>query len=467
MINNENLFDEEIAPTAETSEASAETTSTHDGENFEPVQSVRGMKDILPEDHEYFTMIKKVVRHRCRQAGFRRITTPTLEYIEVFERGIGSATDIVEKEMFTLESRSGKKMALKPEGTAGTMRAYLQHGMGSLSQPVQLYYIEPHFRYDRPQKGRYRQFWQYGVEVIGARDFSIDAQIILLAYKILKDLNIADRFELQINTIGTPVCRKSYENALQNYFCGRERNLCEDCKRRLEKNPLRILDCKNDDCQILASLAPKFDQFLDAESKDYYQKVLEFLTELGISYTENKKLVRGLDYYCDIVFEFWDKHQGAQNAIGGGGRYDGLAELFGSPLTTPATGFAFGVERVISHLKEAGIKPPAKDKVHVFIACLGDWAKRKAVKILGDLHDAGVHALGAMGKASMKSQLKMADKFDVDWTIILGEVEVRENVGILRNMQRGAQEIFPLDDIVAKIVEKIGQKELDTYKLGE
>ncbi|MCT4591808.1 MAG: histidine--tRNA ligase [Candidatus Gracilibacteria bacterium] len=435
-------------------------------EESKKLQTVRGMRDILPEEHEYFTLVKKAVRHRCRQAGFKRITTPTLEYADVFERGVGDATDIVEKEMYTFESRSAKRMSMKPEGTAGIVRAYIEHGMSSWSQPVQFYYIEPHFRYDRPQKGRYRQFHQFGFEVIGARDFSIDAQIINLSYKILKDLGIVDRFELQVNTIGTPECRKSYEDALQNYFFGKERSLCEDCQRRAEKNPLRILDCKQEDCQILASMAPKFDDYLDDESREYYQNVLAFLTELGVPYVENKKLVRGLDYYSDTVFEFWDKTQGAQNAIGGGGRYDGLCELLGGQAT-PAVGVAFGVERVIAHMQEVNVEPPKKDKVHVYVACLGDFAKKKAVKILSDLHDAGIHALGAMGKASMRSQLKNADKFDVDWTIILGEIEVKENIAIIRNMERGAQETISLDDVVENIISKIDKKEIDRYEVGE
>lgn len=434
-------------------------------EEVSKFQAVRGMKDLLPTDHEFFTIVKKAVRHRSRQAGFRRISTPMAENIKVFERGIGNATDIVEKEMFTLTDRSENKLALKPESTAGVMRAFIEHGMHSWSQPVKLYYIEPHFRYDRPQKGRYRQFWQYGVEVIGARDSSIDAQVILLAQKILEDLQIADRFEIQINTIGTPLCRKNFEEALQNHFFGRERNLCDDCRRRLHTNPIRILDCKEEDCQILASLAPKFDNYLDEESKEFYKKVLEFLDELNIKYTENKKLVRGLDYYSDTVFEFWDKQEGSQNAIGGGGRYDGLCEMLGSQ-PTPAVGFSFGIERVISHLKESGVKPPVKDKVHVFVACLGDFAKKKAVKILSDLHDKGIHAMGALGKASMKAQLRMADKFEVDWTIILGEVEVRENIVIIRNMQKGAQETFSMDEVVERIIERIGKENLDIYEIG-
>jgi histidyl-tRNA synthetase len=430
------------------------------------LQLVRGMKDLLPQDHDYFTLVKKAVRHRSRQAGFTRVTTPILEHAEVFERGIGEATDIVEKEMFSLNSRSGKRLAMKPESTAGVVRSYIEHGMGSWSQPVQLYYIEPHFRYDRPQKGRYRQFWQYGVEVIGARDPSIDAQVILLGHKILEDLQIADRFELQINTIGTPEARKKYEEALQNHFIGRERNLCPDCQRRLHKNPLRILDCKEEDCQILASIAPKFADFMDSESQEFYDQLKSFLDELGITYNENKALVRGLDYYSDTVFEFWDRHEGAQNAIGGGGRYDGLCEKLGG-AKTPAVGFSFGMERVISHLQAAGITPPEKDKIHVFVACLGDFAKKSAVKLLSKMHDKGIHARGAIGKASMKAQLKMADKSGAQWTVIMGEVEVRENVAIIRDMQKGAQETYPLPEIIDRIVEKVGEENLDVYEIGE
>ncbi len=444
---------------------------TEEKKQLSKLKSVKGMKDILPDEHAYYTIVKKAVRHRCRQAGYKRITTPILEDVRVFERGIGKATDVVEKEMYTLETQSRKEskkkiLALKPESTAGVVRAYIQNGMSSWSQPVQLYYIEPHFRHDNPQKGRYRQFWQYGIEVIGSRDPSVDAQVILLAQKILKDLKIADRFELQINTIGTPECRKKYEEALQNHFIGKERNLCEDCQRRVAKNPLRILDCKKEDCQILASLAPKFDNFLDEESKEFYKKVLDLLDELEIKYIENKKLVRGLDYYCDIVFEFWDKEQGSKNAIGGGGRYDGLCEMLGGE-PTPGIGFAFGIERIIAHLKETEIKPPNKDKLHIFVTCLGDLAKQKAIKIISDLQDAGIHTLGSLGKASMRAQLRMANKFEADWTIILGEIEVLDNVAIIRNMTESSQINVPLNEIVERMIEKIGKENLDRYSLGE
>ena len=432
----------------------------------EKLQTLRGFNDILPDEYDYYTLIKKVARHRLRQSGFRRISTPMMEYIDVFARGIGDTSDIVSKEMFTMESRSGKMMALKPEATAGIMRAYLEHGMINLPQPVQLYCIEPHFRYDRPQKGRFRQFHQVDFEVIGARDASIDAQVIHLSYKILEDLNIVNHFSLQINTLGNIEVRKQYNEALRDYFYGKERHLPEQCVAQLDKNPLRILDSKDEDVQILVSMAPKMEDFLDDESRQFYDELKSFLTELNIPFTENKNLVRGFDYYTDTVFEFWDKNQGAQNAIGGGGRYDGLAEIMGG-VHTPAMGVAMGVERIIAHLKEEGIVPPEKDKTHVFVAQLGGVAKQKALQLIADLHDRGVHARGAVGKASMKNQLRIADKFGVDWTILVGEVEVRENTAILRNMKAGTQEVMSMDDVVDKVVKIVGEENLDVYNLGE
>ncbi len=429
-------------------------------------QTLRGFQDILPDEYDYSTLIKKVARHRLRQAGFRRITTPVMEDTNVFTRGIGHATDIVQKEMFSMESRSGKSMTLKPESTAGIVRAYIEHGMVNLPQPVQLYAIEPHFRYDRPQKGRYRQFHQLDFEVIGSRDSSIDAQVIHLCQVILNDLKIGHHFTLQINTIGTLEVRKAYNEALKNYFYDKKRHLPEEELSRLESNPMRILDSKNEDVQILVSLAPKLEDFLDDVSEKYYQEVKEFLDELEVSYVENKTLVRGLDYYTDTVFEFWDKHEGAQNAVGGGGRYDGLVELLGG-RPTPAVGAAFGLERIVAHLKEEHITPPEKDKIYVYVAQLGGEAKKKAMKILAELHDKGIHARGAMGKASMSYQLSIANKFGAPWAILLGEVEVREGTAILRNMVKGTQEVIPMAKVVEKVVKLVGKDNIDLYELGE
>lgn len=429
-------------------------------------QCPKGVHDILPDDHLYFSFIKKVVRHHCRRAGFRRISTPMFEDVEVFKRSIGESSDIVEKEMFTFESRSGKKYALKPESTAGVVRAYLEHGMNNLPKPVELYYVEPHFRYNRPQKGRYRQFHQYGCEVLGESDPAIDAQVIYLAHRINTDLGIADRLSLQLNTIGSAEDRKQYREDLVNFYTGKERSLCEDCKRRMHENPMRLLDCKEEDCQILASMAPKLASVLSPESKEHFQLLQEYLDALGIKYELNPTLVRGLDYYSHTVFEFWSRKEGAQNAIGGGGRYDGLVELMGGE-PTPAIGFAAGMERVVEYMKEAGIRPPNKDKVEVFVAQLGLVAKKKSLPLIHALRDCGINTVGAVGKSSMKGQMGLADKMQAKYSLILGQIEVQEGTIILRNMEKGSQETVPFDGIVDKMVSLLGEKRLASKKLWE
>jgi histidyl-tRNA synthetase len=431
-----------------------------------PYQTPKGVHDILPEDHEFYTFIKKVVRHRLRQAGFKRISTPIFEYTDVFVRSIGNATDIVDKEMYTFLDKKGRSLTLKPEGTAGVVRAYIQNNMQQLAQPVELFYIEPHFRYDRPQKGRYRQFTQFGFEIIGELDAALDAQAIFLANKINEDLGIDKLFTIQLNTIGSLEDRKNYVQALRDYYYGKERNLCEHCKDRLTKNPLRLLDCKNEDCMILAQLAPKMTDYLSAESKEYYNDVKEFLAELGIEYQENPKLVRGLDYYTNTVFEFWDSKEGAQNAIGGGGRYDGLVEIMGGQ-PTPAVGFAAGIERIIANMKREKIRVPSKDDIHVFVAQLGKEAKKKCLKLIYEMREAGIKTIGALGKGSIKQQLGLANKFKAPYTLILGITEVREGTIIIRNMEKGSQEVVKFDNVIDELIKKIGDKNLDKYSPGE
>lgn len=429
-------------------------------------QTPTGIHDILPKDHEYFTFIKKVARHRFRQAGFRRITTPIVEHTEVFKRAVGEDTDIVSKEMYTFLDNSGRSLTLKPEGTAGAVRAYIQHGMKELPQPVELYYIEPHFRYDRPQKGRYRMFWQIGAEIIGESDPALDVQCIFLAFKMFKDLGIDKKISLQINNIGSQKSREKYREALLNYYAGKERSLCEDCQRRLNTNPLRLLDCKVEDCRILAQMAPKFGEYRTPEDQAFHDQVKEFLDELEIGYTENPQLVRGLDYYTQTVFEFWDSEVGAQNAVGGGGRYDGLVELMGGP-ETPAVGFALGIERIINQMKTNNVRVPSKDEVHIFVAQLGDEAKKKSLRLIDNLREAGVRTVGALGKGSMKAQMRLADKFAVPYCLIMGATEVREGVVILRDMSKGQQRAVPMADAVAEVIKVIGKENLDTYSPGE
>lgn len=427
-----------------------------------PFQTPKGVHDILPHDHEYHTYIKKIVRHRCRQAGFKRITTPMFEFTEVFKRSIGEVTDVVSKEMYTFEDRKGRSLTLKPEGTASICRAYIQHGMQNLPQPVELYYIEPHFRYERPQAGRYRQFWQFGFEMIGETDPALDAQVILLAYRIYQDLGIAPSLKLQINNIGDLESRKNYVVALKDYYFGKERYLSEEDRVRLQKNPLRILDSKNEDTIILNQSAPKFIDYISKESREYHDEVKEYLTDLGIEFTENDKLVRGLDYYNQTVFEFWDEKKGAQNSVGGGGRYDGLMEILGGQ-PAPAIGFAMGLERVIAQMKRNKVRVPSKDDLHVFVAQLGREAKKVCLPLINELRETGIKTMGALGKGAFKNQLKIADRFKVPYCVLIGLTEVREGTAIIRDMKVGTQKTVKMDQVVAEMVKRIGKENLDFY----
>ena len=300
--------------------------------------------------------------------------------------------------------------------------------------------------------------------MIGESDPAIDAQVIYIAHRINLDLGIADRLTLQLNTIGSQEDRQKFREDLINYYTGKERSLCEDCKRRLHENPMRLLDCKEEDCQILASMAPKLESVLSETSREHFRLLQEYLDELGVPYELNPTLVRGLDYYTHTVFEFWSKHEGAQNATGGGGRYDGLVKLMGGE-DTPAIGYAAGMERTVEYMKEAGIRPPNKDKVDVFVAQLGLVAKKKSLSLINELRDLGINTVGAIGKSSMKGQMGLADKLDAKYSLILGQVEVQEGTIILRNMGKGSQETVPYDGIVEQMKDLLGEKKLSSKKL--
>ncbi len=430
----------------------------------------KGTHDILPEENQYMTYIKKAVRHRARQAGYKRIDPPIFENRAIFERGIGEHTDIVEKELYLVKSKQKTddeiEFALRPEFTAGICRAYIENGMQVLPQPVELYSIGPCFRHDRPQKGRYRQFHQFSIELIGLKDPSLDAQMIQVVSKILGDLRILSRLKLQINNIGSSDNRKAFMDALKEFFIGKERHLPDIDRDRLQSNPLRLLDSKEEDTQILLKNAPKLEQFIDDESKSYHATVLEYLELLGIDYVQNPLLVRGLDYYNQTVFEYWDQSTGAQNAVGGGGRYDGLMELLGGH-PTPGLGFAGGMERIVWHMKEAGVQVPNKDQVDVFVAQLGPEAKKECLRLISELRENGVHTLGALGEASLKSQMRLADKFQARYTLLLGKMEVKDSTIILRDMQAGKQKQIKYDDAVKMVTKLLGEKNLDTYTIKD
>lgn len=431
------------------------------------LQTPPGIHDTLPKDHEYHTFIKKVVRHRARQAGFRRISTPVVEYAQLFEHSIGKHTDIVDDQLYSFEDAGGKRLALKPEGTSGVVRAYVQHNMNKWAQPVELYYIEPQFRFVQPKKGTYRMFWQFGFEVIGESDPALDVQMIQLAVKIFKDLGIDEYYALQINNLGSVKTQEKYREALMDYYIGKERSLCEQCGERMHANPMRLLNCEEEDCQILAKMAPKLEDYRSKEDQAHHASVLEYLDELGIAYTENDQLVRRCDYYTQTAWEFWDnEREGDEGSVLGGGRYDGLVEALGGE-ETPAVGFACGMDRLILKMKKNNILVPCKDNVHVLVAQLGDLAKKKCLPLIEELRDRGVKTVGSLGKGSIQSQLDIANHHKAPYAIIMGSTEVREGKAIIRDMSKGQQRHVMLDKVVNEMVKLIGESELDKYSPGE
>jgi len=417
-----------------------------------PIQAVKGMKDILPPEQFIWDYILQNSRKICQDFGFGRIETPILENTDLFKRGVGQATDIVEKEMFSFETQGGDAVTMRPEGTAGVVRSYVENGMSRWSQPVRLYYEGSMFRYDKPQQGRFREFHQFGAEVFGEEGSAIDAQIIYLAWKIFQKLGLKD-VSIQINSIGCPTCRNKYKKLLTDYYDMKINKLCVDCKRRLEKNPMRLLDCKEEKCLQVAAGAPQIIDNLCDDCNTHFKSVLEFLDELEIPYVLNPSLVRGLDYYTRTVFEIWadgDDGESRQAALGGGGRYDGLVELLGGE-PTPAVGFSFGVERVADKVMKMGLDLEPKVIKDVFLVQLGDMARKKVMKIFDKLVDHNILVGESLGKGSIKSQLRTANKVRAKLALIVGQKEAIDGTVIIRDMDSGMQETVILENIVEDV----------------
>ncbi|MDD3190106.1 MAG: histidine--tRNA ligase [Candidatus Pacebacteria bacterium] len=417
-----------------------------------PIQTVKGMKDILPPEQFIWDYILHNSRKICQDFGFGRIETPILENTDLFKRGVGQATDIVEKEMFSFETQGGDNVTMRPEGTAGVVRSYIENGMSRWSQPVRLYYEGSMFRYDKPQQGRFREFHQFGAEVFGEEGSAIDAQIIYLAWKIFQKLGLRD-VSIQINSIGCPTCRNKYKKLLTDYYDMKINKLCVDCKRRLEKNPMRLLDCKEEKCLQVAAGAPQIIDNLCDDCNTHFKSVLEFLDELEIPYVLNPSLVRGLDYYTRTVFEIWadgDEGESRQAALGGGGRYDGLVELLGGE-PTPAVGFSFGVERVADKVMKMGLDLEPKVVKDVFLVQLGDMARKKVMKIFDKLVDNNILVGESLGKGSIKSQLRTANKVRAKLALIVGQKEAIDGTVIIRDMDSGMQETVILENIVEDV----------------
>jgi len=437
--------------------AATEAAPAPSKKSAQPLQVVRGMRDLLPADQVYWKQISAQAEILAGAYGFERIDTPIVEDTTLFVRGVGRATDIVEKELYSWETASGESMSLRPEGTAPVVRAYIQHGMLNMPQPVRLWYTGPMFRHDRPQAGRFRQFYQAGYEVLGDADPVIDAQLIILGWNFLKGLGI--EATVRINSLGTPESRTNYKNALVAYFRSKKAKLSEDDKKRLLKNPLRLLDSKDPAIQELKAEAPQIVDWLDEESKAHFMRVLEFLDEVGVPYQLDPYLVRGLDYYTKTVFEWYaasDDQELAQTSLGGGGRYDGLAEMLGG-RPTPAAGMSLGLDRIVSRLKEKN--PPPQDHrmphVDVFLAQLGEMGRKRSLALFEEFREAGIPVGEAFSKANIKAQMEIANKRGAKWAIVIGQKECLDGTVQIRDMDAGSQEIVDVKKVVHEIKKKL------------
>jgi histidyl-tRNA synthetase len=418
-------------------------------------QTPTGMHDILPKDQKYFRKIYNVVEDIADFYRFSKIETPILEETELFSRGVGVGTDIVQKEMFSFRTKGGDYLSLRPEGTAPIARAYIEKGMFNLPQPVKLWHFGPYFRYEKPQAGRFRQFWQFGFEVFGDKNPVIDAQIIQIFYIILKKLKFKNLL-IEINSIGDSQCRPYYKKLLTSFLRSREKALCADCRRRLKINPLRVLDCKQEKCQRIISQAPQILDHLCNECRQHLKEVLEFLDEISLPYHLNPYLVRGLDYYTKTVFEIIeDTPQGrVLGSLVGGGRYDSLVKLLGGK-DTPAMGASAGIGRIVTSMKEKKIRFPSKRKSQIFLAQLGKAAKRKSLKLSEEFRKANIQIAESLGRDSLKAQLARADKLGASYTLILGQKEAVEGTIIIRDMKTGKQQTVKLDKVVKKLKKKL------------
>ena len=410
------------------------------------MKGIRGFKDILPGEVEKWQFVESEARRVFGLFGFLELRIPILERTELFARSIGEATDIVGKEMYTFPDRDGDSLTLRPEATTSIMRAYLEHGL-NVKEPVGKYYfIGPMFRYERPQKGRYRQFHQIDAEILGVQEPQADAEILVMLMRFLGGLALKN-LNLHINSLGDPACRGPYRDEIQKFLRGKSERLCEDCQRRVETNPLRVFDCKKEECQAQLADAPVVLDFLCPDCRQHFKQVKDLLDELRLPYAVNPRMVRGLDYYTRTAFEVVAGNLGAQNAVCGGGRYDGLAEEIGGP-SIPAIGFAIGFDRLVMLLPEEKNFLRYAD---VFLAALGEDAQRKGFALAQELRDAGVWVEIDYEGKSLKSQMRKADRLKTPWVVILGEEELKKNRVILRDMATKAQEEVPIGDIVMKV----------------
>lgn len=418
-------------------------------------QTPTGMHDVLETDLVYFRKIKNVCESMARFYDFKEIKTPILEDTQIFEKGTGQTSDIVEKEMYSFKTKGGDNLTVRPEGTPGIARAYIQHGMQNIPKPVNMWYMGPFFRHERPQAGRYRQFHQFGFESLGVDDPVVDTLIIQIFYNTLQALGFKNLI-IELNSIGCSQCRPYFKKSLTSYLRSRSTSLCADCRSRAKKNPLRILDCKQEKCQMIKNSAPQILDSLCSGCHDHFKNLLEFLDELELPYSLNPYLVRGLDYYTRTVFEIMEETDDGkqQGSLVGGGRYDDLIKILGGK-PTPGCGAAAGVERIVNLMKQRQKKIIVEKTHSIFLAQVGELAKKKSLKLLEDCRQINLPVGHTLHKNSLSSQLKLADQQKVTHVLILGQKEALENKVIIREMKTGKQSIVSLEAAAKEVKKKL------------
>ena len=410
-------------------------------------KAIKGTKDVLPKEVHKNQYIEATALDVAEKYGYKEIRTPVFEHTELFQRGVGDTTDVVQKEMYSFDDKGGRNITLRPEGTAGAARAFLENGLSNEALPQKVCYITSCYRYEKPQAGRLREFHQFGVECFGSQSPLADAEIISLAKSIFDNLGVKD-ISLEINSIGCPECRAKYHEALKEYFCSKQGELCGSCQERLERNPMRILDCKSPVCSEIAKGAPVVLDYLCDECKEHFEQVQKYLKAENIEFTVNPKIVRGLDYYTKTVFEFVSTSIGAQGTVCGGGRYDGLIEELGGQHT-PSLGFGMGLERLMLLMETQGCDFPESSKPDLFIVSMGEKATLKAVEIAKDMREEGFSCLYDINGRGLRAQMKYADKLGAKFTVVLGDNEVAEGIAKLKNMQTGEETEIALATFVS------------------
>lgn len=426
-------------------------------------KKIKGTEDVLPKDSYRWQFVEDVMRKESAAYGFKEIRTPVFEHTELFARGVGQTTDVVQKEMYTFDTKGGESVTLRPEGTAGAARAVLEHGLVNDSLPIKASYFVSCYRYEKPQAGRLREFHQFGLECYGTQSPVADAELICAAQSIFDRLGIK-QLRLEINSIGCPTCRAEYHKALKEYFYGYKDELCETCNSRLEKNPMRILDCKSPVCSKIAGGAPKITDYLCDECKEHFASVQKYLDAAGVEYTVNPTIVRGLDYYTKTVFEFVTDFIGAQGTVCGGGRYDGLIEELGGKHL-PSLGFAMGIERLLMLMDKQGIEIPKPSTCDLYVAVMGEKASLKSFEIIKAVRSCGLIAETDVVGRGLRAQMKYADKIGAKFSMVLGDNEIEQGKAVIKNMSSGEQTETVLDDTFAEKFMVLQLADVDSFKL--